>query len=77
MTTTRTYIGDYQQALCLCPPDRCAGCARADVNDSKPDTAVECAYNCPVAQTLTRMGRTGILPDAQLAQPGNQWFPAT
>ncbi len=76
MNAARKYLGDYQQALCLCPPDRCTGCVRGDVNDSKPDTAAECAYDCPVAQALTRMGLTGIITEAQLSQPGNQWFPA-
>jgi len=60
----RTYLGGYEQALCLCPLDRCSSCVRADVNDTKPVMAIQCAYNCPVAQSLTRMGYTGSpMPD--------------
>ena len=59
METPRTYLGDYDQSLCLCPPDRCEGCVRADVNDSRPVMAAQCAYVCPVAQALTRLGYTG------------------
>jgi len=55
----RTYLSDYEQALCLCPPDRCSGCVRADVDDPRPYEAIQCAYNCPVAQALTRMGYVG------------------
>jgi len=53
----KTYLANYDQAICLCPPDRCPGCVRADVNDTKPRKSSECAYNCPVSQTLKRIER--------------------
>lgn len=60
--TAKTYRANYDQAICLCPPDRCSGCVRADVNDTKPVMAVQCAYDCPVAQALTRMGYVDTRP---------------